>query len=132
MCPRISNIIIPLTAAYHPYGRVRQQRGDGSMRDKREARRCKRARRSGRALDRLGMPADSACTLPRIVITGDGYVKIEHHRGVLKLSDAVIRLYSSMGVIRVEGKALSVRALDTEVMEITGAVKAVFFEQFAE
>ena len=102
------------------------------MRDKREARRCKRARRSGRALERLGMPADSACTLPRVVITGDGFVKIEHLTGVLKLSDSVVRLYTALGVIRIEGGSLTAEELEPGSMYLKGAVRAVFFEQFAE
>lgn len=102
------------------------------MRSKRDERLCRSARRSGRALNKVGMPPDSACMLPRVVITGDGYVKIEHHKGVLKLSETLIKLYSSMGVIGIEGKALSVTALDPESMEITGTVGKVFFEHFAE
>ena len=102
------------------------------MTAKREERRMRAARRTGRALERLGMPADSACMLPRVVITGDGFVKVEHHRGVLRLSDTCVRLYSNAGVIRIEGKDLEVGALDCESMELTGRVGTVFFELFAE
>ena len=102
------------------------------MRNKREERRMRTARRTGRALERLGMPADSACMLPRVVITGDGFIKIEHHRGVLRLSDTCVRLYSNAGVIRIEGKKLEVSDLDCESLALTGVVGAVFFEQFAE
>lgn len=94
--------------------------------EKGSRRRTKQAER----LLRLGLPADTDCSLPVITVTCGRYVKVEHHSGVLQLSGEVIRLYSALGPIRIEGKGLIASELNSEEMMIDGAVSSVCFEQF--
>ena len=84
--------------------------------------------RGGRAFAALGLPADANCRLPIITITGSSYVKTEHHTGVLQLGERCVRLYSRLGVIRIEGCGLAASEMDSDTIIIDGAVKSVMFE----
>ena len=86
------------------------------------------ADRSGRRLVSLGLPADADCRLPRVTVTGDRYVRVENHCGILQIGACCVRLYSRMGVIRIEGKDLTAARMDGEAMLLEGRIRAVCFE----
>lgn len=90
------------------------------------------SRRTGQAerLVRLGLPADTDCRLPVITVSCGRYVKVEHHSGIILLSGNVIRLYTALGPLRIEGCGLIASGMDGEEMLIDGRVKSVAFEQF--
>lgn len=82
----------------------------------------------GRVLATAGFPADADCSIPLIVITGKGYVRVEHHCGVLQLTDCRVRLRSRIGVISIEGEKLAVSSVDNDVMLLDGRVRSVSYE----
>lgn len=92
-----------------------------------ESARERRIRR-GRALVGAGFPADADCRLPAVTITGCGYVKVEHHTGVLQLGEKRVRLLSRLGVICIEGSGLIAADMDGDVLLLEGRVKSVVFE----
>ena len=96
---------------------------DNGSERKREA-----AERSARRLVALGLPADANCRLPIVTISGSGYVKVEHHMGVLQLGNCCVRLYSCLGVIRIEGRGLAAARMDADVMLLEGRIVSVCFE----
>ncbi|MCR5611100.1 MAG: YabP/YqfC family sporulation protein [Clostridiales bacterium] len=85
--------------------------------------------RSGRALTAAGLPADSDCRMPVVTITGGRYLKAEHHMGVLLLTENCVRLYSRMGIIRIEGRRLAASDMDGDVILLEGEVRSVSFEK---
>lgn len=76
-----------------------------------------------------GIPPDVLDGMPVVTLTGAKYVKIEHHCGVLLLSDRCIRVYSPMGIIRITGALLQVTAMDNENICIIGRIKSASFEK---
>lgn len=84
--------------------------------------------KKARTLSAFDVPADSDCSIPRIVLTGSGYVKVEHHRGVLTLTPACVRLFSGIGVIKIEGRDLLASRMDDDEILLDGTVKCVSFE----
>lgn len=86
------------------------------------------ADRSGRRLVSLGLPADADCRLPGVTVTGGRYVCVENHCGILQISACCVRLYSRIGVIRIEGKDLAAARMDGETMLLEGRIRAVCFE----
>ena len=87
-----------------------------------------RLMRAGSRLASVGIPADADCRIPLVTLTGDRYVKVEHHRGVLLLTKCCVRLYSGLGIIRIEGKELAAASMDDDVLLLDGCVKSVSFE----
>jgi sporulation protein YqfC len=92
------------------------------------SKRGKRAMKRGAFLASCGIPADSACAVPAVFLTGDRYIRVEHHRGVLLLTPTLIRLCSPLGVIRIEGSGLAAASMDGDVLLLDGRVRSVSFE----
>ncbi|MBO4562039.1 MAG: sporulation protein YqfC [Clostridia bacterium] len=86
------------------------------------------AKKGGRRLASIGLPADSDCRLPCITVTGDSYVRVEHHCGVLRFSPGCVRLYSRLGIIRIEGEGLAASSMDGDELLLDGRVSSVSFE----
>lgn len=88
----------------------------------------RRGELGAKVLGACGLPPESGCTLPFIAVTGKSCAKVENHRGVLQLSSCCVRLYSSIGIIRIEGNGLVVSDMDNEQIGIKGAISSFKFE----
>jgi len=53
---------------------------------------------------------------------------IEQHRGILCFEDAVVRLSTDQGVLRIEGETLALDSLTDSCAKITGNIIAVSIE----
>ncbi len=84
--------------------------------------------RGAGVLSAVGLPPDACGRLPLITLTGNKYACIERHNGVLKLSPDCVRLYSPCGIIRFEGKELTVTEMDNEQILLQGFICGVIFE----
>ena len=91
--------------------------------------RAKNARRQGEALRSLALPETTAKCFPCIKLIGDTHVEIENHKGVLELTRNVIRLRTSLGILRIAGSGLEVRNADRESFLIDGCICAVEYEK---
>lgn len=87
-----------------------------------------RCLRRGRRLNGLGFPADADCRLPVVTITGGGWVKAEHHTGLLQLTETRVRLCSRIGLITIEGEGLAAADMDGDSITLEGRVRSVTFE----
>lgn len=96
--------------------------------DKKETDKHGTEHKKGRTLAAAGFPADADCRIPQIVVTGCGYVRVEHHCGVLQLTGNCVRLRSRIGVIRIDGAQLAVASIDNDVLLLDGRVRSVSYE----
>lgn len=76
----------------------------------------------------LGVPQDAYDSLPIITVMGGEYAEIEHHCGVLQLSECCLRVYSNRGIIRIEGEKLHVESMNNDKIRIHGSVKCAVLE----
>lgn len=83
-------------------------------------------------LDRLteisGMPKDVTQGAPILTMTGRTELLVENYRGILEYADALIRLRTGAGVLRVEGSRLRVEYYTAVEMKITGRIRSVQYE----
>lgn len=100
-----------------------------------EKRNCEKEERKARAIMKrsrayvaCGLPADTDCSIPKVSMTGDRYVRVEHHEGVLLISERAIRLHTSLGILRIEGSGLCAAALNGEELLANGRIRSVSFE----
>ncbi|MBR5714305.1 MAG: YabP/YqfC family sporulation protein [Clostridia bacterium] len=84
--------------------------------------------RRAEALDALGLPPDAAGGTPVITVSGNRFVCVEGHKGVLRLSGELIRLYTPCGILRIEGNSMLVLNMDCECVRLKGKIKSVGFE----
>lgn len=70
----------------------------------------------------LELPKEVALNLPLISITGNQEMEIENYKGVVEYTEERIRLNTSCGILKIEGKSLFLKQITTENMLITGKI----------
>ncbi len=73
------------------------------------------------------LPREIMLNLPRITMIGNNQMIVENHKGVIEYTPERIRVNSSIGVIRVQGKDMKLKNIATDDIMITGGMKAIEF-----
>lgn len=94
-----------------------------------EKARAAKTRRSGEVMRGLSLPETTAGGFPCVKLIGDAHVEVENHRGILELSRNVIRLYTSLGILRIAGEGLEIRNADRNGVLIDGRICLVEYEK---
>ena len=82
----------------------------------------------GGAFSYIGLPADADCRTPVTSVTGNRFVKVEHHRGILLFTDRCVKLCSANGMITVKGRELAAARMDGDEVMLEGVIESVSFE----
>ncbi len=78
--------------------------------------------------DAWGVPKDVIMNIPRMTISGDKEIYIEHHKGILEYTDTEIRVSTAMGTVRVKGKKLVIERIRLEDLLISGTFTRIEYE----
>ena len=78
-----------------------------------------------RITDILDMPKEVTLNYPKITVLGEESVCIENHKGLIELSQSVIRLNTSMYLLKITGENLDIKSITGEDMEITGKITGI-------
>ena len=85
----------------------------------------------GSAKNKIGsmfeLPREVVMNLPLTTIVGADEINIENYKGIIEYSASKIRIKTSSGIIKTEGKNLNLDQITTENIEITGTLKSVEF-----
>lgn len=73
----------------------------------------------------LELPMDIALDMPKIIITGDLRVDITNHKGIIEYTHKLIRINTSIGMIKVIGDTLEIKNILMEEIGIIGQIKGV-------
>jgi sporulation protein YqfC len=71
------------------------------------------------------IPKEVALNLPRISIIGNSDVHIENVKGVIEYTETLIKLNTSIGVIKFTGSNFKIMDITTEDMYIEGKIKSI-------
>ncbi len=77
--------------------------------------------------DFFELPKDITLNLPKISMIGSNQMLVENHKGVIEYIPQRIRVNSSIGVIRVQGKEMELRNIAADDIMITGDIKMIEF-----
>ncbi len=77
---------------------------------------------------RLDLPAEVVAGVPLVTVTGKERVLVENHRGLLGYSDTEVCAACKGGAVRVRGEGLLLRAMDHEMLLVTGTILSVEME----
>ncbi|MBR5543106.1 MAG: YabP/YqfC family sporulation protein [Oscillospiraceae bacterium] len=80
-----------------------------------------------RAADAFDIPADVGGGILHIEISGRQEVFVENHKGILMLSEEEVEISSGRGTVTVFGTKLSVLAMNTEEVRISGEIESIRF-----
>lgn len=76
-------------------------------------------------VEMLELPKEVAFNLPVIQVTGAEDICISNYKGLIEYSDQVVRVSTSCGSLRLEGKALVLVRVTAESLVITGRIKKI-------
>lgn len=77
---------------------------------------------------RTDLPADIVAGAPKVTLTGMEQVLVENHRGILAYTDGLVEVTGRSGHIRIRGEKLLLRAMDSEMLLVTGNILGVDLE----
>lgn len=87
-----------------------------------------RCLKKGRLFTGIGFPADCDGSVPCVTLTGTEYALVENHRGLLQLTECCVKLYSCIGIIRVDGRGIRASELDDSAILLQGRIERVSYE----
>ena len=77
-----------------------------------------------RALERFSIPPESIGA-GRLILSGESYLSLENHRGLLEYAPDNICLSRSGGFLRVRGEGLEIAAMETGSVVIKGKILSI-------
>ena len=90
--------------------------------------RMRMIRKTGELVHTARLPANVTPGLPCVRLEGDSRLLVENGRGVLELKTGLIRLYTGLGILRIEGSGLRISRMDALGTLIEGRIEAVLYE----
>lgn len=82
-----------------------------------------------RVSDALELPREVLMNLPFVTITGKEEVCIENYKGVVEYGSEKIRIHTTAGLLKIEGKNLLLKHITSENVIITGVVLKLEFPE---
>jgi len=73
------------------------------------------------------LPKEITLNLPKITMIGNNQMLVENHKGIIEYTPERIRVNSTIGVIRMEGKKLNLRNIAAEDIMISGEIASIEF-----
>ena len=80
-----------------------------------------------RVTDILELPKESMINLPLITLLGREELFIENYKGIIEYGDEVVRISTGVGVVRIEGRCLTLKSILAESITITGTFLSVCY-----
>ncbi|MBZ4666146.1 sporulation protein YqfC [Mahella sp.] len=75
----------------------------------------------------LDLPQDVVLDLPRLIALGKTQLYIENHKGIIEYTPERIRVNSTIGIIRLTGKDMSIKTIETEEILVSGQLTSIEF-----
>ena len=75
----------------------------------------------------LELPKEIMLNLPLISLIGQDEVTIENYKGILEYDEEQVRIGTSAGVLRLQGKGLCLKQLSADCMVVTGRIESLAF-----
>jgi sporulation protein YqfC len=75
--------------------------------------------------DTFRFPDDVLMDTPVVKIIADNEVMIENHKGICEYTNSFLKIYTSIGVIRIAGRSLYIKEIDKDVILICGKIDSL-------
>lgn len=75
----------------------------------------------------IEIPKEVVADLPLISMTGNEELMIENYKGVIEYSDCKVRINTSKGVIKIEGRNLLLKEITDDDIEVMGTILKIEF-----
>ena len=71
---------------------------------------------------RTDLPADIVAGTVKVTLTGTERALVENHRGILAYTDDLVEINAKGALLRIRGEKLLLRAMDSEMLLVTGRI----------
>ena len=68
-------------------------------------------------------------SLPSIRINGSSNFQIYNHKGLRTVSDELIEIVSSVGLICINGKSLQISEISGEFISVVGKINKIYYKE---
>ncbi|NLY78080.1 MAG: sporulation protein YqfC [Tissierellia bacterium] len=73
----------------------------------------------------LELPKDLILDLPKIVMIGNIQINISNHKGIVEYTQEVLRVNSSIGIIKISGSDMELKTILSEEIIVKGNIEKV-------
>jgi len=105
--------------------RIKQQHGDARVRQLKE----KNKKWKQKLFGALDLPEEIQGDVPKLTMVGRSDLLVENHGNVLQYTCEVIRLYTTKGILKIDGSALELLELGTERAYVKGLIRGIGYEE---
>lgn len=77
---------------------------------------------------KIKLPMEIVLDIPKIIITGNGEITIENHKGILAFEKEVVKVNTKLGVIIIEGRNFEILYIGGYTLTISGIFKKIIYE----
>lgn len=71
----------------------------------------------------LELPKDVVLDLPKIIMTGNIGLNISNHKGIIEYTQEVLRINSSIGIIKILGSNMELKTILSEEIIVIGLIE---------
>ncbi|NMB26577.1 MAG: sporulation protein YqfC [Tissierellia bacterium] len=71
----------------------------------------------------LELPKDVVLDLPKIIITGNIGLNISNHKGIIEYTQEILRINSSIGIIKIWGSNMELKTILSEEIIVVGLIE---------
>ncbi len=73
----------------------------------------------------LELPKDLVLDLPKIVMIGNIQINISNHKGIIEYTKEVLRVNSTIGIIKISGTNMELKTILSEEIIVKGNIEKV-------
>ena len=77
----------------------------------------------------LALPKEIVLNLPLITLYGNEELNLENYKGVVEYTDERIRISTSKGILKIEGRNLLLKQVTSENISVTGGIVKIEYMQ---
>jgi len=75
----------------------------------------------------LELPKEIVLDVPKITIIGATNLVLENYKGIIEYSEGCVRVNTSIGIVRITGRRLSIKEITSEDIMVDGDLEAFEF-----
>lgn len=79
-------------------------------------------------VEKLELPKDVILDVPKIIVIGRNEITIENHKGIILFEEGLIKINTSFGPLRIEGRQFEILYIATATITISGYFNSIKYE----
>jgi sporulation protein YqfC len=80
-------------------------------------------------VNKIKLPVENIFETPKIIITGNGEITIENHKGIIAFEKDEIKINSKIGIIMIIGREFEILYIGGSTLTISGVFNKVIYEE---